>query len=63
MSEADTIFVFKGLDGLWRWHRIAANNRIVSSSGESFDSKSNGVRAAEAEVERGGGELQVKDDE
>jgi uncharacterized protein YegP (UPF0339 family) len=34
--------------GQWRWRVKAANNRITSSSGESFDSKENARRAAES---------------
>jgi uncharacterized protein YegP (UPF0339 family) len=30
----------------WRWRLIAANGQKVASSGESFDSRSNAVRAA-----------------
>lgn len=33
--------------GKWRWHRKAANHRIIATSGESFDSKYNAERAAE----------------
>lgn len=37
---------YEDLDGRWRWRMIAANQRIIASSGESFDSHANAVRAA-----------------
>lgn len=35
------------LDGVqdWRWRLRAANNEIIATSGESFDSKANAIRA------------------
>jgi uncharacterized protein YegP (UPF0339 family) len=32
----------------WRWKLMAANGQKVASSGESFDSKANAKRAAQA---------------
>lgn len=38
------------LRGKWRWRALARNNRIVSSSGENFDSRRNATRAAAQEA-------------
>lgn len=35
MASEDRVTVYKAEDG-WRWHRQAANNEIVSESGEAF---------------------------
>lgn len=40
------MYVYLDADGQWRWTLIARNNRKIASSGESFDSKSNALRAA-----------------
>lgn len=50
---------FKDAAGRWRWRLVAGNGEKVATSGESFSSHSNAVRAArlvralacEAEVE------------
>src|SRR4051812_6157382 len=42
----DRYEVFEDAGARWRWHLVAANGRIVSTSGESFDSRSNAYRAA-----------------
>lgn len=38
--------VFKDLRGKWRWRLIASNGKKIATSGESFDSRSNAIRAA-----------------
>jgi uncharacterized protein YegP (UPF0339 family) len=38
--------VYQDTGGNWRWRLIADNGRRVAASGESFDSRSNAVRAA-----------------
>lgn len=45
-AEGDKVVIFKGMDAKWRWHLKARNQRIIATSGESFDSKSNAKRAA-----------------
>lgn len=48
MAQENPIMqVYRAEDG-WRWRLKARNGRIVASSGERFDSKSNAVRAAES---------------
>lgn len=59
----DRIVVYQGQNGGWRWHRVAANGRVTSTSGEEFDSKYNAVRAAEAEADGTDAEVVVKDAE
>lgn len=44
-NTGDRVEIFKGDDGLWRWRLKAANHKIIATSGESFDSKSNAKRA------------------
>jgi uncharacterized protein YegP (UPF0339 family) len=44
-ATGDKVIIFKGADAKWRWHLKAANQRIIATSGESFDSKSNAKRA------------------
>jgi uncharacterized protein YegP (UPF0339 family) len=39
--------VYKNKGGKWRWKLIGSNGRKVASSGESFASRANAVRAAE----------------
>lgn len=46
-TAGDRTEVFEGEDGEWRWRRVAANNRIIATSGEGFDSKWNAERSAE----------------
>lgn len=29
-------YIFKDASGYWRWHLMAANNRIIADSGESY---------------------------
>jgi uncharacterized protein YegP (UPF0339 family) len=31
-----TYYYWKDANGQWRWHLVAANNRIVANSGESY---------------------------
>ena len=37
---------FEDLSDKWRWRLIAANGRVVATSGESFDSHTDALRAA-----------------
>lgn len=37
---------YEDLGGKWRWRLLAGNGRIIASSGESFDSHANALRAA-----------------
>jgi uncharacterized protein len=39
--------IYADTAGNYRWRLKAGNGQIVASSGESFDSQSNAVRAAE----------------
>jgi uncharacterized protein YegP (UPF0339 family) len=38
--------LYRDLGGKWRWQVRAANNRVISTSGESFARKWNAKRAA-----------------
>jgi uncharacterized protein YegP (UPF0339 family) len=38
--------IFADAGGHWRWRLVAANDRTIATSGESFDSESNATRAA-----------------
>lgn len=38
---------FEDLVGKWRWRLLGANDRVVATSGESFDSHWHALRAAE----------------
>ncbi len=40
--------IYADRSGSYRWRLVANNGQTVASSGESFDSKSNAKRAAEA---------------
>jgi len=40
------VIVFLDANLSWRWHIKARNNKVVATSGESFDSKRNARRAA-----------------
>jgi uncharacterized protein YegP (UPF0339 family) len=31
-----TFYIFKDVQRQWRWHLVAANNRIVADSGEGY---------------------------
>lgn len=49
-NEKRRFEIFEGADGAWRYRLVAIENgRIVSTSGESFDSKSNAERAVATE--------------
>ena len=39
--------IYADAGGSFRWRLLAANGQIVASSGESFASKANAIRAAE----------------
>lgn len=39
--------IYSDVGGSYRWRLLAANGQIVASSGESFASKANAIRAAE----------------
>lgn len=43
---ADRLKVFLDDSGAYRWHKIAANGKLIASSGESFSSAWNATRAA-----------------
>lgn len=32
-------YIYKDTAGLWRWRLVAANNRIIADSGESYYNK------------------------
>ncbi len=38
---------FEDIQGKWRWRMVAADHTVIASSGESFDSHANALRAAE----------------
>lgn len=40
-----TYYIFKDVKGLWRWHLVAANNRIIADSGESYHNKADCLAA------------------
>jgi hypothetical protein len=42
----DVVTVFKDKAGQWRWHRIAANGKKVSESGEAFDTRAYAMTSA-----------------
>lgn len=42
----DTVEIFQDISGQWRWRRVAFNNKVISSSGESFTRKWSAKRAA-----------------
>ena len=46
MAANDRVQVFKSQSGKWYWRVKAANGRTITTSGESFASKSNAKRAA-----------------
>ena len=39
--------IYQDSGGNWRWRLVASNGQNVGSSGESFASKANAIRAAE----------------
>lgn len=45
MSERVTVFMDANSE--WRWHRQAANNEIVSTSGEGYVDKEHAIEMAE----------------
>ena len=47
--------IYADAAGNHRWRLKASNGQIVASSGESFDSRSNAVRAAENVKSNAGG--------
>lgn len=47
--------IYSDAGGSYRWRLKASNGQIVASSGESFDSHGNAVRAAENVKENAGG--------
>jgi hypothetical protein len=51
MAEPEKIIVFPDEAGDWRWHRVSANGRRTSTSGEDFFDKSGAIRSAEHEAE------------
>jgi uncharacterized protein YegP (UPF0339 family) len=42
----DIVTVFKDKAGEWRWHRIAANGKRVSESGEGFKNRAYAMTSA-----------------
>ena len=46
--------IYADAGGSYRWRLVASNGRTVASSGESFDSKANAIRAAEGVKENAG---------
>lgn len=57
----DKIKPYQDEAGRWRWAKYAENNERVAASGESFDSKSNAIRAAEREAEGTDAEVVVEE--
>lgn len=45
-AENDVVNVYEAGDG-WRWHRHAANGKIVAESGEAYTRKADAQEAAE----------------
>jgi uncharacterized protein YegP (UPF0339 family) len=45
-SSGDTVTVYPSDDGLWRWRRTSANNRIVADGSEGYSRKDSALRAA-----------------
>jgi uncharacterized protein YegP (UPF0339 family) len=41
----DVVQVYKDHNGKWRWRKMAANGKIISSSGEDFSSRRSAKRA------------------
>lgn len=41
-----TFYIFKDIKGQWRWHLVAANNRIVANSGEGYFKVGKATRTA-----------------
>lgn len=46
MPSRPRFVIFADAGGHWRWRLVAANDRTIATSGESFDSESNATRAA-----------------
>lgn len=38
-------YIYKDVQGYWRWHLLAANNRKIADSGESYYNKSDCLAA------------------
>ena len=46
-EQEDTVEVFRDNAGEWRWHRQAANGRIVAASGEGFQDRGYAIESAQ----------------
>lgn len=44
--EDDKVIVYQDAAAEWRWHRRAANNELVSNSGEGYVSKERAIEMA-----------------
>ena len=42
----DTLHIFRDEAGQWRWHRTAANGRIIAASGEGYEHRTDAVAIA-----------------
>jgi len=38
-------FIFKSINGQWRWRFYALNNKIIAESGESYFNKEDAIKA------------------
>lgn len=52
---ADRTEVYEDAAGGWRWRRLAANNKIVGDSGESYTREADALRAAKRVFDNPGG--------
>lgn len=61
----DTIEVYKDESDppQWRWRRESGNHELVSTSGESFEQRSNAERAARREAEGTDAEVIINEGE
>lgn len=46
-TSGDTVEVYRDVSGEWRWRRIAANHRIIATSGEGYVSLDHAIEMAE----------------
>jgi uncharacterized protein YegP (UPF0339 family) len=43
----DRVTTFQGADGLWYWHLVAPNGRIMADGGEGYVLRAEAMEAAE----------------
>ena len=61
MKPDRTYEVYADKAGLYRWRTRAKNGRITATSGESFASRGNALRAVRSEHRAVQGELRIKE--